>query len=592
MSVENLITNHIDIWIAATQAKSASGRGSNKKHELYGIKKLRELILELAVRGKLVPQDPNDEPASVLLARIAAEKARLVKEGKIKKPKALPEIAEDEKPFALPEGWEVARLGSIVAIIRGITFPASEKYREPSEGKIACLRTANVQDNVEWDDLLYVSRTFVKRSEQSAEIGDIVMSMANSRELVGKVAYISDIPPGEATFGGFLSVIRPYQIDAGFLMAILRAPQTRTILIDSSSQTTNIANISLEKLNPLPVAIPPLEEQHRIVAKVDELMALCDQLEQQTDASIEAHQQLVTVLLDSLINSAAEEFMANRARISDHFDTLFTTEASIDALKQTILQLAVMGKLVPQDPNDEPAAKLLERIAAEKARLVKEKKIKKDKPLPAITEDEKPFPLPKGWEWCRLGSLMPQFQNGASSRGDSNGIPITVLRLADIKDWKISLDDTRTLPIDAKSIGKYKIEKGDILIIRVNGSSDIVGRFISCDEDYDAIYCDHFIRMRFLVEVLGTRFLSLLGSSDIVRTKIADLFVSTTGQKTVNQGHISSILLPLPSIAEQHRIVAKVDELMAICDQLKQRLSDSQQTQLKLTDALVDGALA
>ena len=137
MAVEKLITQHIDTWTSALRTRSTAGRGSNGKIDLYGIKKLRELILELAVRGKLVPQDPTDEPASELLKRIAAEKAELVKQGKIKKQKLLPEISEDEKPYELPVGWECARLGNTVAIIRGITFPASEKHKEPSEGKVA-----------------------------------------------------------------------------------------------------------------------------------------------------------------------------------------------------------------------------------------------------------------------------------------------------------------------------------------------------------------------------------------------------------------------------------------------------------------------
>lgn len=470
MTVEKLITDHIDIWSSALRTCSMAGRGSNGKIDLYGIKKLRELILELAVRGKLVPQDSNDEPASELLKRIATEKAELVKQGKIKKQKPLPEISEDEKPFELPEGWECARLGNTVAIIRGITFPASEKHKEPSKGKIACLRTANVQDSIEWDDLLYVSESFVKRSEQFAEKGDIVMSMANSRELVGKVAHIYNIPTGSATFGGFLSVIRPYGFNAAFLMSVLRSPNIKSILIDSSSQTTNIANISLEKLNPLVISVPPIGEQNRIASKVEELMSLCDQLEQQSLTSLDAHQQLVETLLATLTDSQnTEELTANWARISQHFDTLFTTEASIDALKQTILQLAVMGKLVPQDPNDEPASELLKRIEQEKAQLVKEGKIKKQKTLPPISEDEKPFGLPDGWEWTTMQGLYPEFQNGLSSRGSSSGKDSVVIRLADIKNWKVSFADTRAIAITDSEKQKYCLDKNDILIVRVNG---------------------------------------------------------------------------------------------------------------------------
>ena len=188
MAVEKLIVDHIDTWTTALQTRSTAGRGSSGKIDLYGIKKLRELILELAVRGKLVPQDPNDEPASELLKRIAAEKAELVKLGKIKKPKPLPEISEEEKPFELPEGWEWVRLGDFTNIIRGITFPGSEKAQTYSQGKIACLRTANVQEQIDWDDLIYISDSFVKREDQFLQENDIVMSMANSRELVGKVA--------------------------------------------------------------------------------------------------------------------------------------------------------------------------------------------------------------------------------------------------------------------------------------------------------------------------------------------------------------------------------------------------------------------
>ncbi|HGA2742514.1 TPA: restriction endonuclease subunit S [Enterobacter roggenkampii] len=593
MTVEKLITDHIDIWSSALRTCSMAGRGSNGKIDLYGIKKLRELILELAVRGKLVPQDSNDEPASELLKRIATEKAELVKQGKIKKQKPLPEISEDEKPFELPEGWECARLGNTVAIIRGITFPASEKHKEPSKGKIACLRTANVQDSIEWDDLLYVSESFVKRSEQFAEKGDIVMSMANSRELVGKVAHIYNIPTGSATFGGFLSVIRPYGFNAAFLMSVLRSPNIKSILIDSSSQTTNIANISLEKLNPLVISVPPIGEQNRIASKVEELMSLCDQLEQQSLTSLDAHQQLVETLLATLTDSQnTEELTANWARISQHFDTLFTTEASIDALKQTILQLAVMGKLVPQDPNDEPASELLKRIEQEKAQLVKEGKIKKQKTLPPISEDEKPFELPDGWEWTTMQGLYPEFQNGLSSRGSSSGKDSVVIRLADIKNWKVSFADTRAIAITDSEKQKYCLDKNDILIVRVNGSADIVGGFVLYDDDQNVCYCDHFIRLRLPYKrVIDENYLILVASSPLIRRKINNLFITTAGQKTVNQTHISSLLFPLPPYKEQKCIVARVNELFSLCEQLKLRLQSAHQTQLNLADALTDAAL-
>ncbi|MEM7998841.1 restriction endonuclease subunit S, partial [Morganella morganii] len=178
-------------------------------------------------------------------------------------------------------------------------------------------------------------------------------------------------------------------------------------------------NISREKLIATVFALPPKAEQNRIICKVDELMSLCDQLEQQSLSSLDAHQQLVETLLATLTDSQdTKELSDNWARISQYFGTLFTTEASIDALKQTILQLAVMGKLVPQDPNDEPAFELLKRIEQEKAELVKQGKIKKQKPLPPVSDEEKPFELPQGWEWCRIIEIA-QVGTGATPSRDN-----------------------------------------------------------------------------------------------------------------------------------------------------------------------------
>ena len=245
-----------------------------------GVARLRELILTLAVQGKLVPQDPADEPASVLLQKIRAEKNRLMAEGKIKKDKPLAAIAEEEEPFELPDSWSWVALGEVIDIVRGITFPANQKTKEAAPGRIACLRTANVQQIIEWDDLLFVDRSFMGREEQLIQHHDIVMSMANSRELVGKVALIEHIPHAEATFGGFLGVLRPQKIDPRYAMAVLRNPYARSLLIDSSSQTTNIANVSLAKLRPLPFPLPPEAEQSRIVTRVTQLRRLCADLRQ------------------------------------------------------------------------------------------------------------------------------------------------------------------------------------------------------------------------------------------------------------------------------------------------------------------------
>jgi len=235
-----VITENIDLWSSALLTKSTAGRGSNGKLVAYGIKKLRELILELAVRGKLLPQDPNDEPASALLERVSKEKARLIKEGLIKKDKPLPPFADEVKPFDIPNGWAYSNLGDVVEIVRGITFPGNEKSKEPADGRIACLRTSNVQDQIEWDDILYIREEFVSREDQFLKPRDIVMSMANSRELVGKVALVGEKINQKTTFGGFLGVLRPFLIDPRFVMSLLRTPHAREMLADSTLKCNDV----------------------------------------------------------------------------------------------------------------------------------------------------------------------------------------------------------------------------------------------------------------------------------------------------------------------------------------------------------------
>jgi len=190
----------------------------------------------------------------------------------------------------------------------------------------------------------------------------------------------------------------------------------------------------------------------------------------------------------------------------------------------------------------------------------------------------------------RLNELLPEFQNGASSRGDVGGKSVTVLRLADIKNRRISLANTRQIPIAERDILKYHLQVGDILITRVNGSADIVGQFNLCEAAVDAIYCDHFIRMRASNQWIKPTFWALVSESSLMRGRIKELFITTAGQKTVNQGHIGSLQFGLPPLAEQSRIVTRVASLRRLCAELRQRLAASQATQATqahLAEALV-----
>ena len=590
MSVEKLIVDHMETWTSALQPRSTAGRGSSGKIDLYGIKKLRELILELAVRGKLVPQDPNDEPASELLKRIAAEKAELVKQGKIKKQKPLPEISEEEKPFELPEGWEWTTLTRIAEINPKIDV--SDDEQEISFIPMPLISTkfdgSHEFEIKKWKD--------VKKGYTHFANGDIAIAKITPCFENSKAAILSGLKNGIGVGTTELHVARPFSdiINRKYLLLNFKSPN---FLKSGESQMTGSAGqkrvprLFFEN-NPIP--FPPLQEQERIIIRFTQLMSLCDQLEQQSLTSLDAHQQLVETLLGTLTDSQnAEELAENWARISEHFDTLFTTEASVDALKQTILQLAVMGKLVPQDPNDEPASELLKRIAQEKAQLVKEGTIKKQKPLPPISDEDKPFELPDGWEWTNLPNLSANFQNGLSSRGSNVGEDTIVIRLADIQNWRISYEDTRALKITKEMKEKYSMSVNDILIIRVNGSSDIVGRFILNKEQQQSCFCDHFIKMNFLCKnAIDCEYLTIISGSPLIRKKIENLFITTAGQKTVNQTHISSLAIPLPPIKEQIKIVKKINELFGLIEALKASIKTAQQTQLHLADALTDAAIS
>ncbi|EHK0047046.1 restriction endonuclease subunit S [Vibrio parahaemolyticus] len=579
MAVENLITEHIDIWTSAVKTKSTSGRGSSKKLELYGVKKLRELILELAVRGKLVPQDPNDEPASVLLERIAQEKAQLVKEKKLKKPKKLPNISDEEKPFDLPNGWSWIRLNEYGEWGSGSTPKRSNSgYYDGGIPwfKSGELKADYISESEETITELALSETSVRYNN----VGDVLVAMYGAT--IGKTAILSV----RATTNQAVCACTPFTgLSNTYLLTLLKAYKARLIGMGAGGAQPNI---SREKIINTVIALPPKQEQHRIVAKVDELMALCDQLEQQTEASIEAHQVLVTTLLDTLTNSAdADELMQNWARISEHFDTLFITEESIDQLKQTILQLAVMGKLVPQDPNDEPAAELLKRIAEEKAQLVKEKKIKKQKALPPIAEDEKPFELPSGWEWCRLPDL------GELARGKSKHRPRNDPKLYEngniplVQTGDVARANGTILTYTAKynEFGLAQSQlwpKGTLCItIAANIADTATLGFDACfpdsvvgytpyDKEIPTVYFDYFIK---------------------TAKENLERFAPSTAQKNINLEILSNVLVPCPPMQQFPRIVEKVNLLLGICDELKERLKESQMSQLQLTDSIVEQAV-
>ncbi|EOU6260832.1 restriction endonuclease subunit S [Escherichia coli] len=552
MSVEKLIVDHMETWTSALQTRSTAGRGSSGKIDLYGIKKLRELILELAVRGKLVPQDPNDEPASDLLKRIAAEKAELVKQGKIKKQKPLPEISEEEKPFELPEGWEWVHLPDIYCSISESSRKIKSSEILP-EGKYPVI-------------------------EQSQEF---ISGYCNNECLLIK------LNNPVIVFGDHTRNIK--FIDFDFVVGADGVKILSPILICERFFFWQLRSFKLDVrgyarhfkvLNSCLFALPPIAEQERIVEKVSSLMSLCDQLEQQSLTSLDAHQQLVETLLGTLTDSQnTAELAENWARISEHFDTLFTTEASVDALKQTILQLAVMGKLVPQDPNDEPASELLKRIAQEKAQLVKEGKIKKQKPLPPISDEEKPFELPEGWEWCRIGNIVNIKSESVSPKDYLNLYQVAPDIIEKGTGRVIS---KRTVKESGVKGPNSRFYKGQIVYSKIRPSLSKV--FLAeynglCSADMYPLDC--YINPNYLLKyILSIPFLMQVKKAEN-RIKMPKL----------NSDSFYNIIVAIPPYNEQQAIFDKINSIEAVCNGLISYIGIYHKTQLHLADALTDAAI-
>ena len=432
------------------------------------IRKLRGLILELAVRGKLVPQDPHDEPASELLKRISKERASLEAKAAGKKWKATPFCGnETGGSFELPDGWLWVRFEAIAQHNSGKTLDRGRNSGEP--------RPYITTSNLYWGrfELDSVRQMLIKADELercTARRNDLLICEGGEAGRAAVWPHDYEICfQNHVHRARFFGGIDPY-FAYRFFEKLNASGE-----IDQYRKGVGISNMSGKALASIPFPVAPLAEQHRIVAKVDELMALCDRLEAEQMDAESAHARLVETLLGTLTQSTdAADLAANWQRLAKHFATLFTTEASIDALKQTILQLAVMGKLVPQDPNDEPASELLKRIAMRRS-----ESLAKGYPNPgeAGTQTKKHekqncpknlVQLPDGWSWATLmqcAELVVDCHNKTAPYS-STGVPL--LRTTNIRDGSLNSKEPKFVSPDVyeRWSARCKPEPGDLLITR------------------------------------------------------------------------------------------------------------------------------
>lgn len=565
------IINSFDIWTNAQGIKSRTRIKSVDNISLEGIARLRDLILDLAVRGQLVPHDTNDEHASKFLERIIEEKTILLKQKNIKGSKILSNIKDEEKPFDLPKSWVFTRNKDIFHLKKG------KKPKNLSE----------VKNKFPYLDIEALDRNNILRYTDDdncpmSTTEDILVVCDGSRS--GLV-----LEGQNGVIGSTLSLIVTPKIIQFYIKLIFKQAFQR---LNSSMKGAAIPHLDTRSLLTDVIGFPPLEEQKRIVAKVDELMALCDILEKDQSNNLKTHEVLVKTILETLTQAKdTNELQEAWERMSTHFDTLFCTEDSIEQLKQTILQLGVMGKLVKQEPNDEPASGLLKRIAAEKAKLIKEGKIKRQKPLPEITEYEQPFQLPESWEWVKFDYIAENCKSALKAGPFGSSLKKSMYVE---KGYKIygqeqvisgdeNLGDYYINQEKFDTLESCSIKPGDILISLVGTIGKVL---VLSEECQPGIINPRLVKLS-LFEEVNRNYIRHMLAAPFVQNELDEKSHGGT-MNILNLGLLRSLVFPLPPVSEQLRIVNKVENLFSICELLKNRIKNAQTIKGLLSKNIVE----
>ena len=484
---------------------------------------LKSSILQLAIQGKLVEQRPEEGTGEELYRQIQAEKKRLIQEGKIKKEKPLPEIAEDEVPFEIPESWKWVRLGDISSysqrkgkVIASAISPEMWTLDlediEKETGRI--IRKCTTSDRTISGDKVIFFKGQVLYSKLRPYLKKVLVAPDNgicSSEMVPFSAY-----------GG---------VDSQYIVYVLTCPHVDYI-INSVTYGVKMPRVGTETMTNLLIPLPPLAEQKRIVAKIEELLSYLDRYEKAWN------------------------------RLED-FGSRFPAD-----MQKSILQMAIQGKLVEQHPEEGTGEELYRQIQAEKQALIKAGKIKKEKHLPEIAEDEVPFEIPDGWKWVYFGELY-SLSNGTASRGTEGGIERPVLRLADLSGNTINTENVRKISLTEREFLSHKVQKDDLLFVRVNGSKERVATAFHYTAEKTISYCDHLFCGHKCSSLVDVDYVMFAFNCWATRKQLIPEIKTTAGQNTINQTSMARILLPLPPLAEQKRIVARLEEILPLCERLK-----------------------
>ncbi|MBX7247999.1 MAG: hypothetical protein K1X35_03000 [Caulobacteraceae bacterium] len=536
-----LVSDHLDIWTSAVERKNGGG----KRMSLYGVERLRALIFDLAVRGKLVPQDTSDGDATTLLKSIANERRNYVPSRGLKVPKLSEQSRRD--PFDLPDNWAWTTVGMTGVIFSGNSINEDTRARlastEAGRPFVATKDVGYGGDPITYDTGLHVSEhdpSFVWARPATvficAEGGSAGRKMALSDR---EICFGNKLIANE-TWGG---------VDPSFVLLVYRSDFFYTAF--ALEMTGIIGGISRAKFLALPFPLPPLAEQRRIAAKVHELMTLCDALERESAAALTAHQTLVETLLATVANSAdAADLATHWSCLRTHFDTLFTTEASVDSLASALVELALRGFLTNGSTAPATQKSLLELLV-----------------------------------------FGPK--NGFSPRSVDHDTGIKSLSLSATTRGQFDERHYKYVDIERpEESSELWIKNGDLLVQRANSIEYVGVAALYEGSDNCFIYPDLMMKIRFRADIVP-KYAALCLNSGPVRRYLRSRASGTSGSMPkINQSTLLSVTIPVPDTHEQLRIVAAVNALKSLCDELKACIADAGQTQMRLADAIVERAAA
>jgi type I restriction enzyme S subunit len=553
------------------------------------VARLRRFILDLAVRGKLVPQDPKDEPASELLKRSTAEKARRVKAGEIRSSKVSEPIRDDELPITLPRGWAWSRLCDIGKLSGGMT--PSMNRPDFWDGDIVWLSPKDIKADEVANSELKISAIGLSETRLEQYPPGCLFMVARSGILKRTFPVAINRVPAAANQD--MKVLAPFCEEQERFLQIMFRGLTDFLLSTLVKTGTTVQSLKYAEFEQQPFPLPPLAEQKRIVAKVDELMALCDQLGKARAEREATRDRLAAASLARLNDPDPETFQDDARFALDALPALTARPDQVKQLRQTILNLAVRGKLVSQDPKDEPASELLKRLSKAQIVACTREGLRSRPPIAKLSRADMWFDFPESWVLSSFDDLFVIVSGVTKGQkvAASEAVDVPYLRVANVQRGHLDLSVIKKITVRKADEERYSLRTGDVLMTE-GGDWDKLGRAAIWHEEIPGcIHQNHVFRVRPPSGDISSKWIITYANSLLGRAFFEDASKQTTNLASINMTQLRGCPIPLPPVAEQHRIVAKVDELMSLCDRLEDGLTWGGEVRCRLLDALLHEAL-